>query len=234
MAAFARSEDMIATHIEDGSTVIAKGQNSVKFAQPIESTDISLPVKTTYTPIEPFTISRLQTFSSLQILLTNIVSIDPYKRFRLNFLMRAFVTWSQTAPMLQFCRELKYQLQERTSLFAALRDSYNKDVVSVRYYLNKILVLIKEEDLKYDIDSNMTNDLAVIPSLTVRAIIDKAVNLPALTSVQLKEFLTNAGLIQVNKGKLYEFVYDLYYIYINVYIYIYIHIHIRRFMGYNN
>jgi hypothetical protein len=208
MASFERSDSNVVVKRGKESKVMISNivQNSVRFAQPIEIAKVSLSsAKTTATTMDEH---RLHSFTSLQILLTNIVSIDPYKRFRRNFLMKAFITWSQCAPLLQFCGELKYQLQERTSLFAALRDSYYKDVVSLKYYLSKILSLIEEEDLQYNIDSNMSNDLAVIPSLTVRAIIDKAVNLPALTSVQLKEMLTNAGLIQMDQGKLYKFTHD--------------------------
>jgi hypothetical protein len=207
MASFERSESVIAVERGEESKVMISNivQNSVRFAQPSEIATFSLP--STKSPIT-MDQHRLHSFTSLQILLTNIVSIDPYKRFRRNFLMKAFIRWSQCAPLLQFCGELKYQLQERNSLFAALRDSYYKDVVSLKYYLNKILSLIEEEDLQYDIDSNMSNDLAVIPSLTVRAIIDKAVNLPALTSVQLKEMLTNAGLIHMDKGKVYKLTHD--------------------------
>lgn len=170
-------------------------RKTVQIAPPVE-------VVAVVPPNLDMTLPDLSSFKTLQILLSNIVKIDPYKRFRLNFLMKAFITWSTCGPMLQFCGELKYQLQERTSSFAALRESYYKDVISLKFYLNKIMLLIKEEDLQYNIDSNMSNDLSVIPSLTVRAVIDKAINCPGQTSVQLKETLINSGLIQFDKGKL--------------------------------
>ena len=68
---------------------------------------------------------------------------DPYVTMRKSYLMKAFLTWSKCAPLIQLCGELKKQLQERCSIVESLRESYYKDVISVKYHLERIGTLSK-------------------------------------------------------------------------------------------
>lgn len=67
--------------------------------------------------------------------------IDPFVKHRREHLSKAFITWSKCAPLIQMCGELKRQLQERSSVFELLRESYLRDVVSVKHHLDKIAPL---------------------------------------------------------------------------------------------
>lgn len=69
--------------------------------------------------------------------------LDPYVTMRKSYLMKAFLTWSKCAPLIQLCGELKKQLQERCSIVESLRESYYKDVISVKYHLERIGTLGK-------------------------------------------------------------------------------------------
>ena len=69
--------------------------------------------------------------------------LDPYVTMRKSYLMKAFLTWSKCAPLIQLCGELKKQLQERCSIVESLRESYYKDVISVKYHLDRIGTLSK-------------------------------------------------------------------------------------------
>ena len=70
--------------------------------------------------------------------------IDPFVKHRREHLSKAFITWSRCAPLIQICGELKRQLQERSSVFELLRESYLRDVVSVKHHLDKIAPLGKQ------------------------------------------------------------------------------------------
>ena len=56
-------------------------------------------------------------------------------------LTKAFVTWSRCAPLIQLCGELKKQLQERSSVFEAMRESYLRDIVIVKHHLDEMAPL---------------------------------------------------------------------------------------------
>lgn len=79
--------------------------------------------------------------SVLQRTIAKIDETDPYVKHRREYLSRAFITWSRCAPLIQICGELKRQLQERSSVFELLRESYLRDVVSVKHHLDKIAPL---------------------------------------------------------------------------------------------
>lgn len=74
---------------------------------------------------------------------TSMIRFDPIALFRKNNLMRAFVTWSKCIPLMQLCGELRNQLIERTSVFESMRESYLKDVISVKHHLENIAPLGK-------------------------------------------------------------------------------------------
>ena len=82
-----------------------------------------------------------QLLSALQRTIAKCHESDPYVKHRREYLSRAFITWSRCAPLIQICGELKRQLQERSSVFELLRESYLRDVVSVKHHLDKIAPL---------------------------------------------------------------------------------------------
>jgi hypothetical protein len=60
---------------------------------------------------------------------------------RKKMLTKAFITWSRCAPLIQLCGELKKQLQERSSVFEAMRESYLRDIVIVKHHLDEMAPL---------------------------------------------------------------------------------------------
>ena len=96
---------------------------------------------------------RPELLAVLQRTIEKIHDTDQYVKYRRECLLRAFVTWSRCAPLIQICGELKRQLQERSSVFELLRESYLRDVVSVKHHLDKIAPLGQffVEDLKVNL-----------------------------------------------------------------------------------
>jgi hypothetical protein len=133
-------------------------------------------------------------FSRFKEILIKISSIDPYERHRPFLQMKAFVTWSRCIALIRKCDELNIQLRERTLLFQSIRDSYNRDVISVRHHLASVTELVKEH-LKYDM-----YDVPNMPSTTIQAVVKRAEQCPLETSVQLRQTLINAGLLDRETG----------------------------------
>ena len=134
--------------------------------------------------------------------LDDIMSIDPFIRNKKSILLKAFVVWSKVHPLNQKCNELAHQLQERLSVVESLRDSYLRDVVAVKYYLNKIheYKQAQDEQIKANGLPDMY-DLHAIPSTSLRHIIDKAKQGSEMTSDSLQEALIMSGLITPGSGK---------------------------------
>ena len=134
--------------------------------------------------------------------LDDIMSIDPFIRNKKSILLKAFVVWSKVLPLNQKCNELAHQLQERLSVLESLRDSYLRDVVAVKYYLNKIHEYKQAQDqqIKSEGLPDMY-DLHAIPSTSLRHIIDKAKQGSDMTSDALQEALIMSGLITPGSGK---------------------------------
>ena len=127
-------------------------------------------------------------------LLNRIDNIDPFVRFRKLALMRAFVVWSRSSALVRKCNELKRQLQERLMIFQSLHDCYLKDVIAVNHHLLIISDLVNEH-LQHEMYETKS-----IPLTTIRSVITRAKEIPQETSVQLKETLINAGLIDRTRG----------------------------------
>jgi hypothetical protein len=68
-------------------------------------------------------------------------SVDLFDNRRKKMLTKAFITWSKCAPLIQLCGELKKQLQERSSVFEAMRESYLRDVIIVKHHLDEMAPL---------------------------------------------------------------------------------------------
>jgi len=74
----------------------------------------------------------------------SILQKDPVRKINNISLMRAFVAWKDNKPVLDKCDELGRQLQERTKALQTLRDCYLRDVISIKYHLERI---VGENDL---------------------------------------------------------------------------------------
>ena len=79
--------------------------------------------------------------TSLRRVILKLVLFDPIVRFKHYYLLKAFITWRKCIPLIQVCRELKNQLQERSSVFDALRESYYRDVICLKHHLEQIAKL---------------------------------------------------------------------------------------------
>jgi hypothetical protein len=90
------------------------------------------------------------------------------------------------------CDELANQLKERNIVIQTFRESYLRDVLSVKHNLNKITTLVDENETitKNNLD---LHELQGIPSINLRPLIQRAVSIPQSTSLQLRECLLNAG-----------------------------------------
>jgi len=129
-------------------------------------------------------------FARFSQIVLRMASIDPYERRRKPLLWRAFTRWNECAPLVRKCNELKFQLQERTAVFDSLHGSYLKDVIAVTYHLKNIEELVAEK-LSYDL-----YDIDAMPLTQIRSVIQKAHEIRAQTSVQFRESLLNAGLLE--------------------------------------
>ncbi len=124
------------------------------------------------------------------------LEMDPIKRNRPIVMAKAFFRWAKIFPVNLKCDELAKQLQERSLSLTTFRDAYLKDVISVKYYLDKI-AQIKLPDGKPEIGIDMY-DLHTIPSVDLRCLIDKALQSQNATSLQLRETLLQAGLVNAS------------------------------------
>lgn len=135
--------------------------------------------------------------------LDDILSVDPFIRNKRSILLKAFVVWNKVHPLNQKCNELAHQLQERISVVESLRDSYLRDVVAVKYYLNKIHEYKQVQDQQQVKTDGLPDmyDLHAIPSTSLRHLIDKAKQGSEMTSDSLQEALIMSGLITPGSGK---------------------------------
>ena len=78
---------------------------------------------------------------SLRKVILKFVLFDPNVRFKHYYLLKAFITWRKCIPLIQLCRELRNQLQDRSSVFDALRESYFRDVICLKHHLEQIAKL---------------------------------------------------------------------------------------------
>ena len=81
--------------------------------------------------------------SSLQLarvksIITKLIKVDYFERNKKLILGKFWIRWSKVLPLKQKCEELGRQLQERLTVVESLRDSYLRDVVSVKYHLERI------------------------------------------------------------------------------------------------
>ena len=63
---------------------------------------------------------------------------SPFDRNKKIIMLKAFIKWAKQIPLHQKCDELAYQLQDRLTAIASIRDSYLRDVVRVKYHLSKV------------------------------------------------------------------------------------------------
>ena len=136
-----------------------------------------------------------QKFARFKEIIYRIAEIDPYERRRKILCMRAFIKWVECAPIVWKCNELKRQLQERNATYEVLHNAYLKDVIVVAHHIKNVSQLVKEK-LSYDL-----YDIDAMPLTQIRSVIDQAVKIPKQTSVQFKETLLNAGLIDEELGR---------------------------------
>ena len=92
-----------------------------------------------YDEIVPSDISAIP--DRLRNFVLKLLLLDPFIRFKHHYLLKAFIIWRKCVPLIQLCTELKHQLQERSSVFEALRESYFKDVICLKYHLEQIAPL---------------------------------------------------------------------------------------------
>lgn len=95
--------------------------------------------------------------SSLQIarvkfIITKLIQVDHFERNKKLILGKFWIRWSKVLPLKQKCEELGRQLQERLTVVESLRDSYLRDVVSIKYHLERIQEFSKKLKEK-EIDS---------------------------------------------------------------------------------
>jgi hypothetical protein len=122
------------------------------------------------------------------------IFLRQYQRKMLIKLLRAFKKWAVEFPLTVKCEELGHQLSERTLVLETVRNSYLKDVVSVKYYLDQLDKIDFDEVTKAKWKEAFY-DLHSVPSTDVRNVVEKAKRTPHLTSNQLRENLIECGLL---------------------------------------
>lgn len=131
--------------------------------------------------------------SKVMNIMVKWLEMDPIQRNRSAILAKSFCRWAKVFPVYQKCDELARQLQERSLVVNTFRDAYLKDVISVRYHLDKIASL-KLPDGSPEIGYDMY-DLQAVPSTDLRVLIERAKQSLTPTSMQLRESLLQAGII---------------------------------------
>jgi len=140
-----------------------------------------------------------------RILLSRVMK-SPFNRNKKSLLLKFFLRWSKMLPLYVKCDELAKQLQDRITAIASIRDSYLRDVVRVKYHLQKIQEFKlpgEEQPALLQQTGHDMYDLHVVPSISLRKLIDRAVQKDG-SSAQLQETLIQAGLVNVATGKAFN------------------------------
>jgi len=131
---------------------------------------------------------------------------SPFDRNKKSLLLKFFLRWSKMLPLYVKCDELAKQLQDRLVAIASIRDSYLRDVVRVKYHLQKIQEFTLPGDAEPALLKHTGHDmydLHVVPSISLRKLIDRAVQKDG-SSMQLQETLIQSGLVNVATGKAFN------------------------------
>jgi len=155
---------------------------------------------------------------------------DPFTKNKKVILLKAWVRWSKILPLNLKCDELALQLQDRIVAFSSLRDSYYRDVVSVKLHMEKVAnfkfekiqneagkkgseegkVEVREVEDKAEEAISAAKKLQAdlysvhaLPNINFQTLLDRA-RVTGESSTQLKENLLQAGLINVTTGKMFN------------------------------
>ena len=142
---------------------------------------------------------------SARALITRVIK-SPFERNKKIILLKSFIKWAKQIPLHQKCDELAGQLKDRLVAIASIRDSYLRDVVRVNYHLSKVKEFKfpdSDEEAFKKLSGHDMYDLHVVPSMSLKKLIDRATE-EETSSMQLKETLIQAGLINVGTGKAYN------------------------------
>jgi len=135
---------------------------------------------------------------------------DPFTKNRKVILLKAWFRWCKMLPLNLKCDELALQLQDRLVAFSSLRDSYYRDVVSVKLHLDKVANFkFGSEESKGEgvaAAKALQNDLYsvhALPNINFQTLIDRA-RVGGESSTQVLENLIQAGLMNVTTGKMFN------------------------------
>jgi hypothetical protein len=104
------------------------------------------------------------------------------------------------------CTELENQMKERVLTISTLRDNYLRDVVAVKYHLERVLEAAssvrdsiemngEEKSKMYSILDDHAAELSSLPNANLRNIIESAKQVTNPTSAFMKNTLLKAGAI---------------------------------------
>jgi hypothetical protein len=113
---------------------------------------------------------------------------------------RAFSIWSQRLPLQHKCTELENQMKERVLTISTLRDNYLRDVVALKYHVEKIVSEVSSFDnpiIKESLDklSEHKYEMTSIPSANLNSLIQLAKNALSPSSEFLRDNLQKAGFL---------------------------------------
>jgi hypothetical protein len=137
---------------------------------------------------------------------------DPNRSLYKSRVSRAFTIWKYKLPLDIKCTELENQLKERVLTISSLRDNYLRDVVAVKYHLERIVEAASavkdsiemsqaEKEKVYATIDEHSAELPILPSSNLLSLIELAKKSSNPTSMFLKETLTKAGFISETNGK---------------------------------
>ena len=131
-----------------------------------------------------------------RVLLNKCLALcDPYRRYRVQILQKAWIKWKLVHPLNIKCDELAKQLQERLQTINLVRESYLKDVISVKYHLERLNDFVKKDPYYLEHFPDMY-DIHSLPSTNIYNLVNKVKAAPSATSKHLAETLAMAGLIR--------------------------------------
>lgn len=103
------------------------------------STDIILDALSEGIALVPKRAETSNDIKSLRlVLIQRAFGPDPLRRVRRIMMLKAFVMWKNVYPVAQKCDELGRQLQERMSALHTIRESYIRDVLCVKFHVDKL------------------------------------------------------------------------------------------------
>lgn len=149
---------------------------------------------------------------------------DPFIKNKKVILLKAWMKWAKMLPLNLKCDELAKQLKERLTAFISLRDSYYRDVVSIKLHLTKVHDYALDTKARASQEPGTPGEsgamgaaemkaakqlqadlysVHALPSVNFQSLVERACRTDE-SSVAMRQNLLQAGLLNVATGKAFN------------------------------